>query len=37
LARRAAMLRKLLDEKLAEVGGVRITKDSGLFVARRPR
>jgi hypothetical protein len=37
LARRAAMLRKLLDEKLAERGGIRITKDSGLFVARRPR
>jgi ubiquinone/menaquinone biosynthesis C-methylase UbiE len=37
LARRAPMLRKLLDEKLAERGEIRITKDSGLFVARRPR
>ncbi len=37
LARREAMLRKLLDEKLAERGGIRLTKDSGLFVARRPR
>ena len=37
LARRAAMLGKLLDEKLAERGEIRITRDSGLFVARRPR
>jgi ubiquinone/menaquinone biosynthesis C-methylase UbiE len=37
LARRAAMLKKLLDEKLTKRGGIRLTKDSGLFVARRPR
>ena len=37
LVRRAAMLRKLLDEELAERGGIRITKDSGLFVARGQR
>jgi SAM-dependent methyltransferase len=37
LSRRAAKLRKLLDEKLVERGEIRITKASGLFVARRPR
>ena len=37
LAGRAAMLGKLLDEQLAERGAIRITKGSGLFVARRPR
>ena len=37
LARRAASLRTFLDEKLAERGEIRITRDSGLFVARRPR
>jgi SAM-dependent methyltransferase len=35
--RRAVMLRKFLDEQLAERGAIRITKGSGLFVARRPR
>ena len=37
LGRRAAVLRERLDEQLATEGGIRITKDSGLFVARGPR
>jgi SAM-dependent methyltransferase len=37
LARRAAMLRKRLDEELAERGDIRIPKDPGLFAGRRPR